>query len=249
MDIKKSFSRKVGTPAVAVILGLGLLGSVTACTKEASPTSEQSNSASANAPLPIANNNTAVNNGKGEYLQTTISNDDPAMKYNEAIVSDKAKDKYDEAELTAAQQAVVKFMAEQTIDSTVQGGGNGEEWLSKNESLIAPDFRDDVKTLLANPKSGFLIDNPNRKSAGYELEYKKDAPRVASRKIDVTKIDLASQDRPQIFANVEYTLNTSDGKVEKAAGAVSYAVTKVDGKWLISGYESKVSIVPFASEK
>lgn len=246
----KSYSK--GSPLLPVIsigLGIGLLFGVTGCTPEAKPAPENSisASASANVKLPAANNGATVNNGKGSYIQTTIDENDPAMKYNSNIVSDTAKAKYSEEQLTQAQQAVIKFIAEQTIDSTVQGGGSPDEWFAKNKDLIAPEFQEEAKKLIANTKSGFLIDNPNRKD--YGLKYGDKDQRVVSRSIEVTKIDLATKERPLVTANIEYSLKTDSGKLEKASGKVSYAVTEVNGKWLISGYESKIAIVPFEAAK
>lgn len=251
MEMKKSngYGRKM--PLIAFTLGLGLLGSVAGCSQPVSPSPENSASASAsvgsNAALPYANGGSVVNNSKGSYIQTTIDDNDPAMKYNDSIVSPALKAKYSQEKIEQAQQSVVKFIAEQTIDSTVQGGGTADEWFSKNNNLIAPEFRDDAKKLIANTKSGFLIDNPSR--SGYGLKYGEKDTRVASRSIEVTKIDLASKERPLITANIEYSLKTDSGKLEKASGKVSYAVTEVDGRWLISGYESKVAIVPFEANK
>lgn len=246
----KTFSK--GSPLLPVIsigLGIGLLFGVTGCTPESKPTPENSisASASANVQLPAANNGTPVNNGKGSYIQTTIEDSDPAMKYNVSVVSETAKAKYSEEQLTKVQQAVVKFIAEQTIDSTIQGGGNPDEWFANNKELIAPEFQEEAKKLIANTKTGFLIDNPNRKD--YGLQYGEKDRRVVSRSIEVTKIDLASKERPLVTANIEYALKTDSGKLEKASGKVSYAVTEMGGKWLISGYESKIAIVPFESEK
>lgn len=248
----ESMTFSKGSPVLPVIslgLGIGLLFGVTGCTPESKPSPEKSISASASASvqLPAANNGNPVNNGKGSYIQTTVDDNDPAMKYNSNIVSNTAKAKYSEAQLTQVQQAVVKFIAEQTIDSTVQGGGNSDEWFSKNKSLIAPEFQDEAKKLIANPKAGFLVDNPNRKD--YGLKYGEKDRRVVSRSIEVTKIDLASKERPLVTANIEYALKTDSGKLEKASGKVSYAVTEVNGAWLISGYDSKVAIVPFEAEK
>ena len=236
---------------LSMALGIGILGSISACSQPVSPSPENSVSASNSAAsgLPYANDGKAVNNGNGSYLQTSIDDKDPAMQYNESIVSADLKAKYSEDEIAEAQKTVVRFIAEQTIDSTVQGGGSSSEWFEKHQDAIAPDFREEAKRLVADPKSGFLIDNPNRKSAGYELAYDEKSARVDSRSIDVTKIILASKDRPLVSANIEYSLKTKEGKLEKASGTISYAVTEIEGRWLISGYESKVAITPFATDK
>lgn len=244
--MKKPISNKAfAVPAASILIGMSLLGSVTACSPKASPSSEQSYSAGATMNLPKANNGAVVDNGTGSYIQTTITDDDPAMKFDASKATDAVKAKYSDDQLAEAQKSVVKFIAEQTIDSTVQGGGKADEWFDKNKNLIAPEFHEDVKRLVADKKTGFVVDNPNR--SDYKLKYDSNDVRVASRKIDVTKIDLASKDRPIVSANIEYALKTADGKLEKASGVVSYAVTEIDGKWLISGYESKVAIVPFVS--
>jgi hypothetical protein len=63
-----------------------------------------------------------ANDGIGDYLQTSITDGDPAMQYDPAIVDDAAKAHFSEAELTEAQRMIVRFIAEEAIDSTLNGG-------------------------------------------------------------------------------------------------------------------------------
>lgn len=44
------------------------------------------------------------------------------MQYDPAIVDDAAKAHFSEAELTEAQRMIVRFIAEEAIDSTLNGG-------------------------------------------------------------------------------------------------------------------------------
>jgi hypothetical protein len=69
-----------------------------------------------------------ANDGTGEYLQMSIADTDPAMKYNPAITDGAAKAHFSEAELAEAHKTAVKFIAEEAIDSTLNGGTDVDGW-------------------------------------------------------------------------------------------------------------------------
>jgi hypothetical protein len=85
-----------------------------------------------------------ANDGKGDYLQTSIADTDPAMKYNPAIADDAAKAHYSEAELAEAQKVIVRFIAEEGIDSTLNNGTDIDGWFAANKDQIHPAVHDIV---------------------------------------------------------------------------------------------------------
>lgn len=80
-----------------------------------------------------------VNNGRGTYLQTSIGDDNPAMKYSPDRADEATKAKYTPEQLQEAQQFIVRFIAEEGLDSTINGGGDAEAWWSVHEEHFHPD--------------------------------------------------------------------------------------------------------------
>lgn len=185
-----------------------------------------------------------MDNGKGKYLQSTIGDSDAAMQYDEAKADESIKKLYSAEELSAAQKTAVTFLAEETIDSTVQGGGNPDKWLEVNKDKIAPAWYSEASIKVKEPKAGLLVNNPNRVKAGYDLAYDEKSVRVVERKIEVLSIT-ENKGRPFVSGTVSYGLKTNDGAQEKASGKFSYALTQEGDKWLLSGYRNQISITPF----
>lgn len=234
------------TTMASALTGSALILSImlTGCTSgNDSPSSEETVSAS-NPSIPkIPDTGQVVDNGKGKYLQSTISDSDPAMKMNREMYLSDAKALYSEEELYEAQKTVIRFIAEETIDSTVQGGGNTDEWFERNKNRFAPEYQDTVKQALKDPKNAFLINSEIRDEAGYDLKYDETSIRLENRSILLTSITKASNDRINVTADIKYKLKTNDGKSETVSGQVSYIVTQTAGnEWLISGHKNKVSI-------
>jgi len=233
------------TLAVSVIAVSAFMA--TGCSSPANPDPTASSSASTSAEASIAsipNTGEVADNGKGKYLQSTINDDDPAMKYDESKADEAIKKLYSAEELEQAQKTAVKFLAEETIDSTLQGGGNPDKWLTENKDRIAPAWYEEASIKVKEPKSGFLANNPDRVKAGYDLSYDEKSVRLVDRKIDVLSIK-ENKGRPYVEGNVSYSLKTNDSGQETAAGKFAYALTKSDDKWLISGYRNQISITPF----
>lgn len=233
---------------VAVIAGISL-AVLTGCSNPPSaPVVNPESSSSPVSEIPetaLPNNGKVKDNGHGEYLQTTILDDDPAMQLNENIIDDEVKEIYSDAKILKAQQTVIKFIAEETIDSRIQGGGNVNEWLTNNKTRFTEPYLLEARKAIEDPNGGFLINNPEREKAGYDLAYDPDDIRISYRIITPTSITLASGDRPLVEADIEYGIKTNDGKQEVASGTVSYAVTEnQNGDWLISGYKNSVKISP-----
>lgn len=226
----------------ALIFSIMLTGCSSSNNDSNPSTTETFSSADSAAPK-IPDTGEVMDNGKGKYLQSTINDDDPAMKMNRQLFLSDATAIYSEEELHEAQKTVVRFIAEETIDSTVQGGGNAEEWFAKNKDRFTPEYQPEVQKALKDSKSAFLINSEIRDEAGYDLKYDEKSVRVENRSILLKSITKASNDRINVSADIKYKLKTNDNKSETVSGEVSYIVTKTsDGKWLISGHKNKVSI-------
>lgn len=184
-----------------------------------------------------------ANNGKGEYLQTTISSDDPAMKYNPDVVMPDALAKFSVEDITAAQQVAMTFLAEEGIDSTLNDGKDVDAWFAVNKEKIAPELQAPVYDYLKAGKTFVATgswDEANKNNLTYS--YVPGKPRVKFRQITVTKVQ--TEDAPAgtslIFhTDVQYIMagSTKDITVK---GTMMYAVRKdaATGKWLITGQKS-----------
>lgn len=231
---------KTALTSTALVLSVLLTG---CSSHEEKPTAPETFSTSNSSVPKIPDTGEVMDNGKGKYLHSTIADSDPAMKLNREFFTTDVKDLYTEEELHEAQKTVVRFIAEETIDSTVQGGGSADEWFEKHKDRFTPEYQPVVQKALKDPNSAFLINSEIRSAAGYDLAYDEKSVRIEKRSIMLGNISKASGDRINVSANIKYKLKTNDGKSETVSGEVSYIVTKTaDGKWLISGHKNKVSI-------
>lgn len=250
-----------------VIASTGLVGALiftSACSapEAASPTADASPSTAASTASAAPTADTVsvkmpdgivakgvASDGVGSYLQTSISDDDPAMKYNPAIVDEAAKAHYSEEELAEAQKVVVKFIAEEAIDSTLNGGvGDIDVWWNAHKDQIHP-LNHDI--MLADMKKAdtdvlarelWILERP-----GYSYAHGADTPRVTARTITPIASRYVESDNLQgvmIDTNVSYSMAvTKEGAMDStqnSTGEISFAVAKdpADGKWKIAGYNT-----------
>lgn len=191
-----------------------------------------------------------ANDGVGDYLQTSISDDDPAMKYNPALADAGAKAHYSAAELAEAQKVVVKFIAEEAIDSTLNGGkGNVDVWWNAHKNQIHPanyefllaDLKSTDKAPLATEK--WMAE----KSTPYTYVHGPETARVTARTITPSALRFVENGTLQgvmLDTNVSYSMEVTDGKkrnMQNSTGELSFAVAKDvadGGKWKIAGYNT-----------
>jgi hypothetical protein len=191
-----------------------------------------------------------ANDGVGDYLQTSISDDDPAMKYNPALADAAAKAHFSEADLAEAQKVVVKFIAEEAIDSTLNGGmGDIDVWWNAHKDQIHPLNQDimlaDMKTPGKAPlcRELWILERP-----GYSYVHGKDTPRVTERTITPLALRYAESSTlsgVMLDTNVTYSMAVTTERgmdsVQNSTGEVSFAVAKDvadGGKWKIAGYNT-----------
>lgn len=188
-----------------------------------------------------------VNDGKGDYLQTTIADNDPAMTYNPTLADEAAKEHFSDSDLAEAQKAAVKFIAEEAIDSTLNGGGKDVDgWYAAHKDEILPANQE---TMLKDLKSGEGIlarEDWMTKKSGYSYVHGADKPRVTSRTITPKKLSFVEKGNLQgvkVSTDVNYSMPVTGGKhsnVQTTKGEVSFSVAKdsADGKWKIAGYNT-----------
>jgi hypothetical protein len=193
-----------------------------------------------------------ANNGKGSYIQTSIADSDPAMKYNPAITDDAAKAHFSAAELAEAQKVIVRFMAEEVIDSTIKGGTDIDGWWAKHKDQIHPV---DQTGTLAKLKAGEEVLDRQlwmTKEDGLSFDYGAERPRIASRTITPERLYYVQGNGLEgikFDTRVAYTTSVIKKTAAKTVkyptstyGSMSYAVAKdpADGKWKIAGYNTDI---------
>ena len=187
-----------------------------------------------------------ANDGKGDYLQTTIADTDPAMQYNPALADDAAKAHYSEADLAEAQKVTVKFIAEEVIDSTLNGGGNVDNWWAAHKDQIHPLNQDMMLSELKAGKDNVARESWMATKPGYSYVHGADTPRVQSRTITPIGLRYVESDTLQgvmLDTQISYSMKVTGGThtgIQTTTANASYAVAKdpADGKWKIAGYNA-----------
>jgi hypothetical protein len=187
-----------------------------------------------------------ANDGKGTYLQTSIADTDPAMQYNPAITDDAAKAHYSAADLADAQKVIVKFIAEEAIDSTLNGGTDVDGWFAAHKDEIHPANQAIMLSELKAGKDDVARESWMATKPGYSYVHGDNTPRVTSRTITPTKLRYVESGTLQgvmLDTSVSYSMKVTGGThtgVQSTTADLSYAVAKdpADGKWKIAGYNA-----------
>jgi hypothetical protein len=188
-----------------------------------------------------------ANDGKGEYLQTSIADTDPAMKYNPAITDGAAKAHFSEAELAEAHKTAVKFIAEEAIDSTLNGGTDVDGWFAAHKDQIHPLNQDIMLNDMKSEKDILARERWMTSRPGYSYAHGATTPRVISRTITPIALRYAGT-APlhgvmlETTASYEMAVEKKDAPdiVQSSTAEMSFAVIidPADGKWKIAGYDT-----------
>jgi hypothetical protein len=195
-----------------------------------------------------------ANDGKGDYLQTSIADTDPAMKYNPAIADEAAKAHFSEAELAEAQKVVVRFIAEEAIDSTLNNGTDVDGWFAAHKDQIHPAVHDIVLADLKADKDVVVRERWMAERPGLSYVHGADTPRVTQRTITPSKLFYVEDNNLQavwLDTTTSYEMVVAvDGKrnkVQPTNATFNYAAAKdaADGKWKIVAYEHYIVTTPY----
>jgi hypothetical protein len=188
-----------------------------------------------------------ANDGKGEYLQTSIADTDPAMKYDPALADAATKANFSEADIAEAQKTVVKFIAEEAIDSTLNGGGTDVDgWWAAHKDQIHPLNQEIMLNDLKSDKDILARERWIASKPDYSYAHGATTPRVVARTITPVALRYAESDTLQgimIETTASYEMAVKKGElssVQSSTAELSFAVAKdpADGKWKIAGYDT-----------
>lgn len=193
-----------------------------------------------------------ANDGKGVYLQTSVADTDPAMKYNPAITDAAAKAHYSVAELAEAQKAAVRFIAEEFIDSTLNGGSDVDGWYAAHKGEIHPLNQSSMLSDLKSKNDILARERWMATRSGYSYVHGATTPRVTSRTITPTKFYYVQSSNLQgvmLNTTAAYGMAVANGShksVQSTTAEISVAVAKdpSDGKWKIGGYHAEYHTLP-----
>lgn len=227
----------------------------TTASEKAAPTSSPTPTKQVSATgLPIKG---PANDGRGDYLQTTIDDADPAMTLDPSIVEENATSRFSMDEIASAQKFIIKFMAEEGIDSTLNGNPNDpatiDAWWAKNKDKMDPSKQD---LLLAGVHSEDVNQNfvmrPRFREGQYGLAYGPNQTHIVSRTIKPKAIRAGETDGKTVIG-LQSDLSFSvavlrDGKdaIENVSAVMSYTVSKdpQSGSWKIIGNNATFSFTP-----
>ncbi|HEX9088686.1 MAG TPA: hypothetical protein VF867_14305 [Arthrobacter sp.] len=188
-----------------------------------------------------------ANDGKGVYLQTSIADTDPAMQYNPALSDDAAKAHFSAADLAEAQKVVVRFIAEEAIDSTLNDGTDVDGWWAAhvdqihpvNQPIMLKDMHDPAKDILDRER--WITAR-----SGYSYLHGETTSRIKSRTITPKTIEYVEGNNLQGVTvsttaswSMEVTGGSNTGR-QMSTAEISFSVAKdpADGKWKIAGYDT-----------
>lgn len=176
-----------------------------------------------------------ANDGKGNYVQTTISSDDPANSWDSMKTTTKAHGLFTYDEFADGQRFAAKFVAEEVLDSEINDNPGNKEvidrWVSKNGDKIDPAMRqafvDSLSAPVAN-KEDFLVRGTYRQGK-YDLVSGENQTRIASRTITPTAVR-GDTINGKNYVEYEFDVNTT------------YNV-KIDGRDAKEGITGKIQII------
>lgn len=190
-----------------------------------------------------------VNNGRGDYLQSTILANDPAMKYNPELVDKEATDvaNAEGLDLPNMQAFAVKFVAEEGLDSTLNGGGDVDAWWDKHKDLVAPESQENILSKLKNNDGvNTLIATGAPRVGKYDFTYGEDKTRISRRSISVNSIKVSKSDAKafDISLTAIYAMNITQNKrdgieMDEAKLNLTIRPGAVPTQWFITGYDNK----------
>lgn len=182
-------------------------------------------------------------------MQSTIVDDDPAL-FPKPEALDPSTAALSPKDIQAAVATVVKFTAEEGIDSTLNGGyETPDQWWARNEARFHPDFKQVIYDFVAagNP---FVLNEAWQKE--YDGRYKyltaPDQTRIHNRNIKVNMVWMLQEPGTIAVAmdvNFDMLVTPGVGRtgtgIQQSYGEMVYSVTKDEsGRWLIDGYDHKM---------
>lgn len=196
-----------------------------------------------------------VKTDKGEYLRSTIKEDDPAMQYDESVVEPGTLAAVPREALESAHKYNVSFIAEEVIDSPLNNGAvSVDSWWEENQNRFHPGVRDSIRADFED-RDGPVIRGlwqKDVKEFDYNYVYSPQETRFSDRKIDVT--NMYYTDKGVYVVETDFSF---DAKVqtptglgtEKTSGTYKIGLIpdEQDKEWKISYYKLSYEVKDFSA--
>lgn len=246
--------------SVAAVGLAGLMTFSTACSGGQdmgnSPEVSSSPSPSISQTAPVGPSITAgkvIKTDKGEYLQSTIAADDPAMKYDpsKSIANPEAHVSLEQ--IQKGQEFTVKYIAEDVIDSPLNNKASTvDSWWSENKDKFDPAYHESIRNDL-EVRDGPVVQNKWHQDIDYKYDYiySTQETRISDRNISVNEVYYSDTNMLVFKTNYDYTakVRTPDGiGFEKISGDYTVGLIpsdKNESGWAISHYTSKYQVTDF----
>lgn len=203
-----------------------------------------------------------ADNGKGKYIQTTILDTDPAMKYTQAVDAPEVTQLFTPDEVAEAQKFAVRFIAEEAIDSTINDNYADaaviSAWWERNKEKIDPVYHTTVLQSLQNSEDMTLAIVQRANFRKYNLANGPEQVHVLSRKITPTAITAGVVEGKNYLGfsvNADFEMatdipsGTSGMTKPESTTATLYLTMRIDestGNWVISGFKNTFTTTPVA---
>ncbi|CAN7555113.1 hypothetical protein LJR013_003978 [Pseudarthrobacter oxydans] len=179
------------------------------------------------------------------------------MTINPGIIDPSVKSRFTDDEIASASKFILKFMAEEGIDSTLNGNpldaGNVNDWWERNKAKINPSDQEELHTdLQGQDPNKNLVWRPLHRQGKYDLAYGADRTHVLTRTITPKSMKATESNGLTLLglqADVNFTMAVvaqGHETVEPTNAEMAYIVTKGQepGTWLITGYNTYFTTTP-----
>lgn len=186
-------------------------------------------------------------NKHGKYGQTTVRADKEYMTFSDSVASTElkeavAKGVLKRGEVETIQRQAMTFIAEEGLDSELNGANNVDAWWNSNKSKIHPDFADKVKKDLKAKDGGtFLV------RASTDTPYFQDADhgRMTTRDLSLQNVHYTEAgEYSALLFTVDFSMampvkTKDDNKITHlTSGTLTYSLAK-DGKtWKFAEWDN-----------
>lgn len=192
-------------------------------------------------------------NEKGEYAQTTVRQDQDYMKFDSVTITDATQKALKDGKITGkeiekAQQKLMLFVAEEALDSELNGGRGVDSWMKQQDKILHPDFKSSISKDLQSTKDGkwdggtFLVRDV---ADGYTYFYDREHGRLTSRDMELTTVDWTeSGDYEGLVFTVRFSRampaqnDAKDVITYSTSGTLTYSMLRAGEDWKLGPWKN-----------
>ncbi|MFF2678058.1 hypothetical protein ACFVRT_15915 [Arthrobacter koreensis] len=204
--------KTMGRTAVALAVGLSVL--LTGCSAQATPdeaaeaaTTSPEPSPSETAPAgPSLPGGEIVRSPKGEYLQSTITADDPILKYDPSKTPGNLEEYLTPEQLQKGQEFALRYIVEEMIDSPLNNNPDADvdDWWNEHKRLFDPGLHESFRDGITD-ENGPVLRNPwqaDIESFAYDYVYSSTETRFSNLNLNVK--DLYFTEKGVLVVNTDF---------------------------------------------